>query len=465
MRLESLKVATAARVRHALPHLIFALGCGIVLTLLIVGFEQRRLALRAVDVAKENAQLVRRIDTIQLLLVDAESGVRGYIFARDPVFLDSYHDARKKLQEAINEVRLRYPTDVQRQVEVNDLLDHVSAKVEIMTHAVETVQRGERVPVDLRGKQVMDKIRVLLDVMRNRVRGIGEDIVADFLARYRDAWLATLGLSCLTLILMLMLFSSIQRRLALQGRLAMFLRTETERLESTVGVRTAELAELARHLNEVRETEKLALARELHDELGAVLTAAKMESNTILRRAGEHFEPDTHERFKRLIGLLDNGIGIKRRIIDDLRPPLLIELGLVVALRSLGEEFSHAQGIELVLELPEEDPPLSPDAALALFRIAQEALTNVHKYAAANKVSLLLRETEDGQLELRITDNGRGFDPAMTPLRSHGLLGMRHRVRMLHGAFALDSAPGAGTRLAVRIPPSAGAEESRPQQQ
>jgi protein-histidine pros-kinase len=451
MKFGTLKTAIAARVRQVLPHLILALGCGIVLTLLVVSVEQRKLALRAVDVARENAQLVRRIDAIQLSLIDAESSVRGYIFARDAVFLDSYYAARKELEEAINEVRLRYPTDPQRQAEVNDLLDQVSAKVEILTHSVETVQRGDQVPVDLRGKQVMDKIRVLLDAMRTRVRGIGEGIVADFLSRYRDAWLATLGLSCLTLILMMMLFSSTQRRLSLQDRLALFLRTETERLETTVEERTAELGELASHLNNVRETEKLALARELHDELGAVLTAAKMESNAILRRAGGSFEADTQERFKRLVGLLDNGIGIKRRIIDDLRPPLLIELGLVAALRSMGEDFAHAQGIKLALDLPEDDPPLPPDSALALFRIAQEALTNIRKYASANKVELSLTEVEDDQLELKIVDDGRGFDPANTPLRSHGLLGMRHRVRMMRGALSLDSAPGAGTRLVVRI--------------
>jgi protein-histidine pros-kinase len=459
MNFGTMKTTVVARVRQALPHLILALGCGIVLTLLVVSIEQRKLALRAVDVAKENAQLVRRIDTIQLLLLDAETSVRGYIFSRDPIFLEPYDGARKQLPEAINEVRLRYPTDAQRQVEVNDLLDNISAKMEILTHSVEKIQRGEQVPVDLRGKQIMDKIRVLLEVMRTRVRGIGEGVVSDFLARYRDAWLATLGLSCLTLILMMMLFSSTQRRFALQDRLALILRTEKERLETTVQQRTAELAELASHLNDVRETEKLSLARELHDELGAVLTAAKMESNAIQRRAGGAFEADTQERFRRLVGLLDNGIGIKRRIIDDLRPPLLIELGLVAALRSMGEEFAHSLGISVVLELPEEDPPLSPDAALALFRIAQEALTNIRKYASANRVELALTELEDGQLELKIMDDGRGFDPASTPLRSHGLLGMRHRVRMMRGALALDSAPGKGTRLLVRIPPTAAEAE------
>ncbi len=452
MKLKTLKAFITQRTRQALPHLILALGCGIVLTLLVVSVEQRRLALRAVDVAKENAQLVRRIDTIQLLLVDAESGVRGYIFSRDPVFTANYLETRKELQQAINEVRLRYPTDMQRQTEVNDLLDHVSAKVEIMTHAVEAVQRGEAVPVDLRGKQVMDKIRVQLEVMRDRVRGIGEGIVSDFLSRYRDAWLATLGLSCLTLMLMLMLFSSTQRRIALQGRLATVLRTEKERLETTVESRTAELVQLATHLNEVRETEKLALARELHDELGAVLTAAKMETNTILRRAGARFEADTQERFKRLSGLLDNGIGIKRRIIDDLRPPLLIELGLVAALRSMAEEFAHAQSINVDLELPDEDPPLSSDVALALFRIAQEGLTNIRKYASAKRVDLSLTQIDGNELKLRIADDGSGFDPARTPLRSHGLLGMRHRTRMMHGQFEIDSAPGKGTRLSVCIP-------------
>ncbi|WP_341678051.1 CHASE3 domain-containing protein [Niveibacterium sp. SC-1] len=453
-RMGGLLARAGASLKQAWPHIILAFGCAIVLTLLVVSFQQRQLALTAVDVARSNAQLLRRLDAIQLLMADCESSVRGYVITRDPAVLDVYYRAKGELPDAVNAIRRDYPIDEGRRSEMNDLLDMLSAKQAVLATAVETLQRGENYVADRRGREYMDRIRVLLGDMRDKVRHDGEGLLAQFLDRYRDSWLVTLGLSCLAMLLLVMLFSSSQRRTVLQQRLHNILRTEADRLEATVAARTVELSELASHLNVIRESEKESLARELHDELGAVLTAAKMEVATIQRRSGASMDEAMRERFARLIELLNTGIGIKRRIIDDLRPPLLIELGLTAALRAMAEDFAHAQGVKLRLELPEDEPVLNEETSLAFFRIAQESLTNIRKYAHATEVELWLRRGPDGGLELSVADNGRGFDAGVLPTRSHGITGMRHRMRMLNGALRIDTRPGSGARVVALVPPA-----------
>ena len=208
---------------------------------------------------------------------------------------------------------------------------------------------------------------------------------------------------------------------------------------------------MASYLTNVRETEKARLARELHDELGALLTAAKMETNLIARRLDEATLAACGERLVRLNEHLDRGIALKRRIIDDLRPPFLEELGLVNTLRTLGEEFERGGEEALNLQLPDADVELEPAVALALFRIAQEALTNIRKHARAGSATLALR-ADDAALELQIADDGVGFHTGHRRGGQHGLSGMKHRVQMCAGEFLVTSRPGSGTRIVVRIP-------------
>jgi protein-histidine pros-kinase len=230
------------------------------------------------------------------------------------------------------------------------------------------------------------------------------------------------------------------------------LKSENQRLDTLVQERTVELSDLASYLTNVREAEKARLARELHDELGSLLTAAKMESDWIGRKLSCDTLVSCKERLSHLEQLLDSGITLKRRIIDDLRPPLLEMLGLVSALRSLGEDFARNAEETLNLDLPAADIDLDSEPALAIFRIAQEALTNIRKHAHARQVVLALRIKEEWGLELEIADDGQGFQTGAARWQHHGLAGMKHRVQMCAGDFMVTSRPGAGTRILVHIP-------------
>jgi signal transduction histidine kinase len=230
--------------------------------------------------------------------------------------------------------------------------------------------------------------------------------------------------------LLVALFAVQQRQSNLRARLAELLADENARLESVVSHRTRELTSLATYLTNAGEAEA-RLARELHDKLGALLTAAKMDAGWLKRTLAESAERGIKDRFKRLIDTIGSGITVKRRIIDDLRPPLL----------------------------PDRDLDLNEEHSLALFRIAQEALTNIRKNAHANRVELGLK-VDGGQIHLWVEDDGVGFHMDAPQFNRHGLAGMQHRVQMFAGGLSIRSSPGNETRIEARMPLPSGTPQS-----
>lgn len=234
---------------------------------------------------------------------------------------------------------------------------------------------------------------------------------------------------------------------AQQRRQREWLQAENERLEREVAQRTARLTDLARHLQDAREEERSRLARDLHDELGAFLTSAKLDAARIRSRlAGT--APEALERLTHLVATLDSVIGIKRRITEDLRPSALGHLGLVATLEILADEFGERSGLAVHCAL---DPvALSPAAELVVYRVVQEAVNNLAKHARAREVWLGLTQ-RDGRVEVSVRDDGVGFDLQRRPGRSFGLEGMRFRVEAEGGALAMSSGPG-GTRVVATLP-------------
>lgn len=216
--------------------------------------------------------------------------------------------------------------------------------------------------------------------------------------------------------------------------------------------RTEELTNLATYLTTVRETEKLDLAREMHDELGALLTAAKLDADWIERKLPSDAQTLVAQRLVRLRQSLASGITLKRRITNNLRPALLYDLGLIEALKALIEEFRQGEEkIDVVVALPESEPELSEDVSLSLFRIVQEAFTNIRKYAQARHVRVSLHVTAE-TIGLEVEDDGVGFDPASPKLARHGLAGIKHRVFTHGGQLDIRSAPDAGVTIRVTLP-------------
>jgi protein-histidine pros-kinase len=252
-------------------------------------------------------------------------------------------------------------------------------------------------------------------------------------------------------LLLVLAIAQKQKKQELLERIQHMLEAENERLERDVRLRTKELTNLATYLTEIRESEKQHLARELHDELGALLTAAKLDADWIERSLPPETRALVAQRMARLRQSLIGGITLKRRITNDLRPALLHDLGLIEALRALIEEFRRGEEIGIKADLPEAEPELSEAISLSLFRIVQEAFTNIRKYAQARHVGLSLRLTPT-TIELTIEDDGVGFDLESPKVARHGLAGIKHRVFTHAGELDVRTAPGSGVTIRVVLP-------------
>ena len=226
--------------------------------------------------------------------------------------------------------------------------------------------------------------------------------------------------------------------------------TERKRAEEELGRRTLQLEALSRRLIEAQEAERRAVARELHDDFGQVLTALKLNLQAQGRGDAES------------IALVDGAIARMRDLAQDLRPPLLDELGLEASLRWYVEREAKRAGLanRLALAPLVQRPPAAVETTC--FRVAQEALTNVIRHAQAHAVDVEL-SAANGTLQLIVHDDGRGFDVSAARKRaehggSQGLLSMQERVELAGGDLEIDSAAGRGTTVRVRLPLTAGSD-------
>ena len=211
-----------------------------------------------------------------------------------------------------------------------------------------------------------------------------------------------------------------------------------------------ELRELSARVLEAREEEKAHIARELHDELGQLLTALKMDLGWVRERLPQDAEMTS--RVKEMSELLDRTVGATRRISADLRPLMLDDLGLADAAAWLVDDFAKRSGVACRIDIAAELPDVSKAVGTAVYRAVQESLTNIARHAGARSAWVVLA-VEDGALYVEVEDDGRGIAPEdLAKARSVGLKGMRERIAFLGGTLEIARAPRGGTRLRLRVP-------------
>lgn len=232
--------------------------------------------------------------------------------------------------------------------------------------------------------------------------------------------------------------------------------TERVRAENALKQSREELRDLSANLQNVREEEKTRIARELHDDLGQQLTALKMDLSAVELGLAGNVAPNTgtREQLGGMHRLIDSIVASVRRIAADLRPVMLDDLGLVPAIEWLANDFTRRYRITVDRELPPVDTAFTGTGATTLFRIVQEALTNVARHSDATNVTLALK-VEDGYCMLRIADNGHGAPEHTGTVQdrpSFGLIGIRERAHMLEGTVTIDNRPGQGFTITVALP-------------
>jgi PAS domain S-box-containing protein len=227
--------------------------------------------------------------------------------------------------------------------------------------------------------------------------------------------------------------------------------SERKRVEEALLIRKQQLTGLYAVLHSIREEERRRFSRELHDELGQMLTALRMDLNWLETSLSSGQSP-VLAKLATMNVLLDQTVDSVRRISEDLRPGMLDSLGLAPAIENYVGKFSTRTGIPCNLQISGEDFALSSKISIVIFRIAQEALNNAAKYANATRISLKLEQRQH-EIVLVIQDNGRGLPESDEKKKSgFGILGMRERVAMLNGNFTITSSPGKGVCIEATVP-------------
>ena len=434
----------------------FPLAVIAALAMFLISESSYQQATATLDALGERGLARTKIQTLWRSLTDAETGQRGYLLTSRPEYLKPYVEAQSHVADTLAWLNGYYRNDPAAGALMQLVSQASRNKLSELAETMKLHDDGREATwrslmLSNIGKEQMDTVRSmsqqLLDHETSRV-AIDRKSLGQTLLLNRIGATAMAALSLLALYMYLRQTTALVRAREEQRRLV---QVERDILEGEVLMRTDQLTDLARHLQSVREDERHRLARELHDELGALLTAAKLDVARLKSRLGATVTPEVAERLQHLSDGLNSGIALKRRIIEDLRPSSLSNLGLVAALDILLREWG--QRSEVVVDAEFETVQLRPAGELTVYRLVQEALTNITKYAKATAVQVRLSSV-DGQVHVSVRDNGVGFDMAAPRSSAHGLLGMRYRLETEGGQMVMSSAPGKGTLIRAELPES-----------
>jgi len=411
----------------------------------------------ASDASRESVIVAQRqtsIYDLQRLLLDAETGQRGYLLTGDPRYLQPYTQAVAEVESSLNSLRALVVSNGRLTSEFSVLSRAISRKLAELELTIQLRQSGaehepwQTVMETGLGQQYMNAVRAASDAL---LKSAAKDLALKTTQVQQSLQASRLSLMISVLFCLLAfglyLRGSTKLHQAAQKR-TQDLQQDKVKLEGLVVLRTAELERLANHLINVQERERERLARELHDELGSLLTAAKFDVARVKSRLPAE-PPELHERLSHLTNTLNAGIAIKRKIIEDLRPSSLSNLGLPAALDILTQEFRA--NTQLAVDISVDEVVLNEGQQLAVYRLVQEALTNIAKHAHAKRVQVLVKNYGN-HIEVVVSDDGAGFDAGQIKTASHGLSGMRQRMHALQGRLELVSAVGRGTSITAILP-------------
>jgi signal transduction histidine kinase len=421
----------------------------------VTGAGQERLQ-EAGERLQRSAAREQGIEALQNSLARSVAAQHGFLLTGDSRYIESYNRVVADVEPRLENLRLAYVGSDAGTSQVRDLHVLIGKRLADLSMIL-AIQRSQGVPAAVAlvktsvGSDTGAMIGGILDQLRDR-----EAVEHNAATAHWDGsltlsrWLTLSG----TIFNMLLVFVAsrlvwldMRRRTALTAEL----RDQKLQLERQVEDRTRELIELSTHLQNVAEREKASLARELHDELGGLLVGARMD----ISWAEQHLAEDAADlkvRLNRVQQNLAAGVDLKRRIIEELRPTLLDNVGLFAALRWQMKETCGSAGLKCIESYPGEEPHFKSEASIALFRIAQEAFSNILKHAGAKTADISL-DMDDETLLMRIADDGIGIPLGrFLAIASHGLASMRHRVRALGGRLDVRSPDSGGTMLIVQIP-------------
>ena len=450
----------------ALPFYATVLGLLCVLILVVNGaslFHNLSALNGANAVQGQTAKVGDKLQNLNVLVMDAESSMRGYFLSGADLWLGPMRTASAEIEPQFRELEQLLADSPSQLKNLAQLRTLVGRKLDMLDQALDVYRQGglediAKIAATTDTKADMDEIRLLLVIMQQEQNELLAARRAGFNADYQEAVMIGIGINMAAILVIVLFYSLIRRSYVIRLAAQRALQHANDNLESMVNMRTEQLSVLSRHLIRLSEEEKSRLARELHDELGANLTAIGIDINCAaneLRSEHAHIA----QRLDRARMTLVTTVELKRRIVEDLRPSLLDNLGLAAALQSYCEEFATVTGVECETLIDGDVNVAGPMHAIAVFRIVQESLNNIAKYASARTVIVHLAR-EAGGLALEVSDDGVGIDvDAVSRPKSHGLLGMRERALLLGGTLQVRRGVNDRGTCVEAFIPLAGQEE------
>jgi signal transduction histidine kinase len=394
------------------------------------------------SVQSQTARVSDKMQYLNVLIMDAESSLRGYFLSGSEVYLGPLRTATTEIDIQFRELDTLLADNPSQRRNLAQLRSLVYRKLDNMNQTLEVYRKGGledivKIAAFSDSKSMLDEIRLQVVIMVQEQNELLHSRSGSFYQQYQNAVILGIGINAGAILVLALFYRLIRRGFYARQATQRALEHANENLESMVTVRTEQLSVLSRHLISVSEEEKARLARELHDELGANLTAINIDLNAVADRLRpEH--PALAGMLERARGTLVNTVELKRRIVENLRPSLLDNLGLSAAVQSYCDEFATVTGLNCEALIDDEVDVAGPMQSIAVFRIVQESLNNIAKYAKARHVIVQLAR-ENGGLALEVIDDGVGIDlDAAAKPKSHGLLGMRERALLLGGSLRIS---------------------------
>jgi signal transduction histidine kinase len=421
----------------------------------VTGEGQARLQ-EAGERLQKSAAREHSVDELQNALARSIASQRSFLLTGDPRYIESYNRVVTEIEPRLESLSQAYAGSDAALGSVRDLQVLIGKRLAdlSMITAIQKTQ-GAAAAIALVKTSVGSDTGAIIGDNLDRLRDREGVEHLEAAAHWESSlalsrWITILGTAINMLLVGIatrLVYLDMRRRTALNAEL----RDQKLKLEQEVEERTRELVELSTHLQNVSEREKASLARELHDELGGLLVGARMDISWAEQHLTKN-DADLKVRLNRVQQNLAAGVDLKRRIIEELRPTLLDNVGLFAALRWQMKETCGGAGLQCIESYPDEEPRFKSEASIALFRIAQEAFSNILKHSRAKTADISL-DMDDETLLMRIADDGVGM-PAdrFTAIGSHGLASMRHRVRALGGRLDVRKPASGGTMLIVQIP-------------
>lgn len=445
-------------------RVILTLSAAMVITLLAVMFTDRWIA----SIGEQDMKVrwirhnINMLNQLRTNLLMAESAERGYLLTQREVYIEPFNDAIENARANVKAIQglVTEKTGIMHREDQQAWLLAVAARLEAKASQMQTTLNLTRIGKFDEAWQVLkldqglvemskflEYTQLLLDKQNEALRVLLVDRESSIVL----ARVALFGSVIILFFVVLMVVRQLFAEMAVRDRLRLQLAEELQNYETQLEATKDLLGTLALDYQSDVERERQKLARELHDELGSILTATKMDVSWVIRKTKE-ISPEVTEKLKKTMRYLDQGIQFKRQVVQDLHPSMISTFGLWPALRMMIEDMAERNRWQVDILLPDqEDPKVSETIGLVAYRLVQETLNNCTKYAKASKVSVHIM-VELNFLKIEIEDDGVGIDLSTIDGTTHGLSGMRHRVMAIGGKMELISEPGKGVITQAMVP-------------